>query len=68
MITIPKLLTFKQFLDFDDSNELNEYELVAGGLVLVAVAGGGKCTRRRASPKGDARLLVHRLPPRHAVP
>ena len=35
MITIPKLLTFKQFLDFDDSNELNEYELVAGRLVLM---------------------------------
>ena len=35
MITIPKLLTFKQFLDFDDGNELNEYELVAGRLVLM---------------------------------
>jgi Uma2 family endonuclease len=35
MITIPQPLTFKQFLDFDDGNELNEYELVAGRLVLM---------------------------------
>ncbi len=36
MITTPKPLTFKQFLDFDDGNELNEYELVAGRLVLMS--------------------------------
>jgi Uma2 family endonuclease len=35
MLATPKALTFKQFLDFDDGNELNEYELVAGRLVLM---------------------------------
>lgn len=35
MITTPLPLTFKQFLDFNDGNELNEYELVAGRLVLM---------------------------------
>lgn len=35
MITTPLLLTFKQFLDLDYGEELNEYELVAGRLVLM---------------------------------
>ncbi|MEH2413652.1 Uma2 family endonuclease [Nostoc sp.] len=35
MITTPKPLTFNQFLDFAAGNELNEYELVAGRLVLM---------------------------------
>ncbi|MFB2838464.1 Uma2 family endonuclease [Floridanema evergladense] len=35
MIITPVPLTFKQFLDFNDGNELNEYELVAGRLVLM---------------------------------
>ncbi|HAA33082.1 MAG TPA: hypothetical protein DCE56_41870 [Cyanobacteria bacterium UBA8553] len=30
-----KLLTFEQFLDFDDGNEINEYELVDGRLLLM---------------------------------
>lgn len=35
MTTATKLLTFEQFLDFDDGNELNEYELVDGRLALM---------------------------------
>jgi Uma2 family endonuclease len=30
-----KLLTFEQYLDFDDGNEVNEYELVEGRLALM---------------------------------
>jgi len=35
MITTAKPLTFQEFLDFDDGNELNEYELVLGRPVLM---------------------------------
>ena len=35
MVTIPVKLTFEQFLDFDDGNELHEYELVDGRLMLM---------------------------------
>ena len=35
MNTITNLLTFEQFLNFDDGNEINEYELVDGKLVLM---------------------------------
>ncbi len=35
MNTTTKLLTFEQFLDFDDGNEINEYELVDGRLLLM---------------------------------
>ncbi len=33
--SIARILTFEQFLDFDDGNELNEYELVDGRLLLM---------------------------------
>ncbi len=33
--TIPQPLTFDEFIDFDDLNELHEYELVDGRLVLM---------------------------------
>jgi len=33
--TITRPLTFEEFIDFDDGNELNEYELVDGRLVLM---------------------------------
>lgn len=33
--TIACPLTFEEFVDFEDGNELNEYELVNGGLVLM---------------------------------
>jgi Uma2 family endonuclease len=32
---IPQPLTFDEFIDFDDGNELHEYELVNGRLVLM---------------------------------
>lgn len=32
---VPRLLSFEEFLDFDDGTELNEYELVDGRLVLM---------------------------------
>lgn len=35
MITTPQTVTFNQFLNFDDGSEVNEYELVAGRLVLM---------------------------------
>jgi len=35
MITTSQSLTFKQFLNFDDGNELNEYELISGRLRLM---------------------------------
>lgn len=35
MNALTKLLTFEQFLDFDNGNELDEYELVDGRLVLM---------------------------------
>ncbi|MCA1993120.1 MAG: Uma2 family endonuclease [Coleofasciculus sp. S288] len=35
MNTATGLLTFEQFLDFDDGTEFNEYELVEGRLVLM---------------------------------
>ncbi|NES86580.1 MAG: hypothetical protein F6K10_37415 [Moorea sp. SIO2B7] len=35
MITIAQALTFKQFLDLDYGDELNEYELLAGKLMLM---------------------------------
>lgn len=35
MNTATKFVTFEQFLNFDDGNELNEYELVDGRLVLM---------------------------------
>lgn len=35
MNTATRALTFEQFLDFDDGNELNEYELVDGRLILM---------------------------------
>ena len=35
MNTATKSVTFEQFLNFDDHNEINEYELVDGRLVLM---------------------------------
>ena len=35
MNAVTKLLTFEQFLDFDNGNELDEYELVDGRLALM---------------------------------
>ncbi|MDY6780981.1 MAG: Uma2 family endonuclease [Cyanobacteriota bacterium] len=35
MTLTSKQLTFKQFLDFDDGNEIHEYELVTGKLILM---------------------------------
>jgi Uma2 family endonuclease len=35
MAIATKLLTFEEFLNFDDGNELNEYELCCGRLVLM---------------------------------
>lgn len=35
MITTPQTVPFNQFLNFDDGSEVNEYELVAGRLVLM---------------------------------
>ncbi|MDJ0703626.1 MAG: Uma2 family endonuclease [Leptolyngbyaceae cyanobacterium MO_188.B28] len=37
--SIARPLTFEAFLDFDDGNELNEYELIAGKLVLMPQPG-----------------------------
>ena len=33
---IARIKTFEDFIDFDDGNELNEYELVAGRLILMS--------------------------------
>jgi len=35
MNTTTKLLNFARFLDFDDGNEINEYELVDGRLIVM---------------------------------
>ena len=37
--TIARPLTYEAFLEFDDGNELNEYELIAGRLVLMPQPG-----------------------------
>ena len=37
--SIVRPLTYKAFLEFDDGNELNDYELVAGRLVLMPPPG-----------------------------
>lgn len=33
---IARTTTFNEFINFEDGNELNEYELVAGRLVLMS--------------------------------
>ena len=35
MVQVITQLTFKEFINFDDENELNEYELIDGRLLLM---------------------------------